>query len=544
MVISCRCAVLFNSYVFLYAFLPGALLGFFLLARLGRACAAWWLVVASLVFYAWWNPACVPILLVSIGGNYLLSRLILASAERPRRQQAFLIAGIAANLGALGYFKYLTWLIGLLNFAPFFHPRAPSIVLPLGISFFTFTQLGYLIDCKQGAARDRGLLNYLLFVTFFPHLIAGPILHHRDMMPQFADAATYRLSAPNISVGMGIFALGLLKKCVIADPIGAVVPDGFSPPAGLPLFAAWQVALSYSLQLYFDFSGYSDMAIGLARMFNLRFPLNFNSPYKATSVIDYWQRWHMSLTHYLMRYLYNPIAMAVARWRLAHGRDMSRAAYRTPSGFSALVLLPILVTMGLAGIWHGAGAQFVVFGLLHGAYLSVNHAWRIVRRRSAARVVSPVTRAACVLATYLSVLIGAVFFRAPSVTSAMTMLGAMLGLHGVGPGIPVSSALASHLAWTGELLRVHGIIRLARWQDSLHLAETIGSLLVLYVIVWTFPNTQQIFQAQGPTIDPIANAPGKLRWRPSLPWAIALGLASTIGLLSVGGTGEFLYFQF
>jgi len=374
----------------------------------------------------------------------------------------------------------------------------PGIVLPLGISFFTVTQLGYRIDCKQGVAKDRGFLNCLVFVTFFSHLIAGPILHNGEMMPQFTAPATYRFSADNFSVGLGIFIIGLLKKCLLADPIGSIVPAGYEHPGALTLFAAWHVALSYSLQLYFDFSGYSDMAIGLARMFNLRFPLNFNSPYKAASVIEYWQRWHMTLTRYLMGYLYNPIALSIARWRLAHGLRMSRAVYATPGGFASLVLAPVLapifVTMTIAGIWHGAGAQFLVFGLLHAIYLSVNHAWRILGPKRAHGVAPGfAAHLGSVLLSYLCVLVGSVFFRAPSVQGALRMLAGMVGLHGIGPGAPVPDWLLAQAGGLGAVLQVHGIVDAARWQDAMHVLVALGGLVGLYGAVWLLPNTQQIF---------------------------------------------------
>ncbi len=538
--------MLFNSYVFLYAFLPIALIGYFLLSRAGRVPAALWLVVVSFVFYGWWNPAYVPLLAISMGGNYLLSLWIGATEPRPRLQAWVLTLGVAINLGALCYFKYLGWLVGLVNDATGAHFPVPSIVLPLGISFFTFTQLGYLIDCKQGVAKDRGFLNYLVFVTFFPHLIAGPILHNGEMMPQFANPATYRFSADNFSVGLGMFIIGLLKKCLFADPIGTIVPGGYAQAADLPLFAAWHVTLAYSLQLYFDFSGYSDMAVGLARMFNLRFPLNFNSPYKAASVIDYWQRWHMTLTRYLMSYLYNPIALSIARRRMARGLKVSRAVYATPGGFGSLVLVPIFITMTVAGIWHGAGAQFLVFGLLHAIYLSVNHAWRILRPKRAHGVMpSPAAHIASVLLTYLCVLVGSVFFRAPSVPVALTMLSGMLGLHGVGPGFPVPEWLLPHAGTIGVLLQAHGIIELARWQETARALVGIGGLVCLYAIVWLLPNSQQIFIEAAPVLETIEPGPiAWLRWRGTLPWAVAFGCATAIGLLSVGGTGEFLYFQF
>ncbi len=413
--------MLFNSYIFILAFLPLTLAGFWLAARLGRAVAGSWLVAASLLFYGWWRPGDVPLLLASVVANYGMSRLIAATAGR-RMQDWLLAIGIAANLALLVRYKYLAALLGLAGL--------PIVVptLPLGISFFTFTQIGFLIDCRQGLARERGWLSYALFVTFFPHLIAGPILHNREIMPQFAAETTYRLSADNIAAGLAIFLIGLLKKCLLADPLAATVAAGFAHPQGLALFGAWQTATSYSLQLYFDFSGYSDMAIGLARMFNLRFPANFNSPYKSQSVIEYWQRWHMTLTRYLTMYLYNPIALCITRRRVARGLAVNRQGQATAGGFASMVLLPIWVTLALAGVWHGSGATFLVFGLLHAAYLSVNHAWRLFRPHPLGQSATAVGR---VVLTYACVLVGSVVFRAPSLWSAGQVLGAMLGLHGV-----------------------------------------------------------------------------------------------------------------
>ena len=373
--------------------------------------------------------------------------------------------------------------------------------------------------------------------------------------------AVWRLRADNLAVGGAIFVIGLLKKTLLADPLAPIASAGFAHPAALTLFPAWHAALAYSLQLYFDFSGYSDMAIGLARLFNIRFPVNFNSPYRAESIIDYWQRWHMTLTRWLTLYLYNPLALRMTRRRAAQGRPIDRAARATPRGFAEMIALPTMITIGLAGVWHGSGLTFLVFGLLHGMYLCVNHAWRLCRpnlargagevevrstegegaasrtqaffrsvRRSltldaAASRLLPLrgrgyvpSRAvvARVTLTYGCVLVGSVFFRAPSLAAALSMLGGMLGGHGVDPALP----------------GVRGII------DVLWLAG-------LYAIVWGAPNTQQIMREHAPALGRIAAGPlPRLAWQPSLPWAIVFGGAATLGLLSVGGTGEFLYYQF
>ena len=491
--------MLFNSYVFILAFLPMALVGFFAASRLGRRAAGCWLIAASLFFYGWWSIGFVPLLIGSIIGNYAAALLLHRLAPWPRRQTAVLVVAVAANLAALVYYKYLGTIFGVLHVA-FTNP-----VLPLGISFFTFTQIGYLLDCRNGATTDRSPLNYALFVTFFPHLIAGPIVHNREIMPQFGDAATYRMSSQNVVVGMTIFLLGLLKKCLLADPTSVVVGPGFAHPEALTLFPAWHVALSYSLQLYFDFSGYSDMAIGLARMFNVRFPLNFNSPYKAQSVIEYWQRWHMTLTRYLNLCLYDPIALAMRRRHRAHGFAT------TPRGFTTLVLFPTFVTMILAGIWHGSGLTFLIFGLLHAIYISVNHAWRMLRPGQLGHAWPKA--GGRLLLTYLCVLVGAIMFRAPSVTTAISLLGGMVGLHGINATIP-----------------------------DIRVVRDIAWLIALYAIVWGAPNTQQIMADYAPALGRVQS--GAVRWRPNMRWATAFGCAATVGLLSVGGTGEFLYFQF
>jgi alginate O-acetyltransferase complex protein AlgI len=510
--------VLFNSYAFLLAFLPLSLGGFHVAVRAGgRRLAGAWLVGASLVFYGWLTPSAVVILLASIAGNYLAARLIMWWEDHSRIQTALLVCAITTDLGVLVYYKYLATLLGLLRADGLIHVSSADRALPLGISFFTFTQIGFLIDCRQGAAREKGLLNYVLFVTFFPHVIAGPILHHREIMPQFSDPATYRASAENLAAGLGLFLIGLLKKCLLADPLASLASPGFARPQELAAMGAWQAALAYSLQLYFDFSGYSDMAIGIALMFNLRFPLNFNSPYKAPSVIEYWRRWHMTLTRYLTLYLYNPLALAIARRRAARG--IAPGGRVSVAGFAEAVLLPTFVTMTFAGIWHGSGATFLVFGLLHAAFLSVNHAWRIFRPTTWKPGSGRAKIAGRVLLTYFCVLAAAIVFRAPSLSAALGMFAGMAGLHGLVPQGVTSGTLGDHRAW--------------------------ALVAAAFAIVWAFPNSQQIMGLQAAASKAATpRAAPALHWRFSTAWAMACGLAGALGLLSLGGTSEFLYFQF
>jgi alginate O-acetyltransferase complex protein AlgI len=510
--------LLFNSYIFIFAFLPIALAGFFLAAAISRVAAGIWLVLASLFFYGWWDPRFVPLLIISIGANYGLSELISAIPKRPHLQSAVLACAVSGNLLALVYYKYLFAILSFLSIHQIVTIPFSNVILPLGISFFTFTQIGYLVDVRQGVGKDHGFLNYAMFVTLFPHLIAGPLLHNREIMPQLIDPATYRLSGRNLTIGIAIFIIGLFKKTVLADPLSSGVAQGFSHPGDLTFLPGWHVALIYSLQLYFDFSGYSDMAIGLARMFNISFPQNFDSPYKASSIIDFWQRWHMTLTRFLNLYLYNWIALAVVRSRTARGLGITRKAQATVGGFLSMIVVPTFITMTLIGIWHGAGLQFAVFGLLHAVYLSINHAWRIFRpiaaRNKPGAVLSAVGYAASVLLTYLAALVGMVFFRSSAVGTAGQLLAGMIGFHGFSGSF-------------GDGMREQ------LW------------IVLLYAVVWGLPNTQQLLTRYEPTLGKVRPYPIPwLRWHGNLSWGLLLGAGFAMALLAMGGTSEFIYFQF
>jgi D-alanyl-lipoteichoic acid acyltransferase DltB (MBOAT superfamily) len=372
--------------------------------------------------------------------------------------------------------------------------------VPPGISFIAFTQIGWLLDQRGAGPRVERDLGYPLLILFFPHLIAGPILRVRDVEAQFANPATWRISGESLAAGSVFLLIGLLKKTLLANPLGVIVTPGFADPGSLGFLAAWSTALAWSFQLYFDFSGYSDMAVGLGRMFGVRLPANFASPYKAQSVVDYWQRWHITLTRFLMSTVYNPLAIAAMRWRRGKGLAVDRSAQRTVGGFVTMLLGPLTATMGLAGLWHGATAPYLVFGLLHAGFLGINHAWRVLRPG----VRSQVWHAAVgrVALTYLCVLLASVIFRAPSLDAAGSLFAGMAGRHA---GAPHAHA-ALHALW----------------------------LAGLAIIVWCMPNTQEIVEGHNTW----------LRWRPSLPWAVAAGCAATLGLLSLGGTHEFVYFQF
>lgn len=522
--------MLFNSHIFIFVFMPLALLAYYLLGRINHRAAGLSLVVSSLVFYAWWNPPFVLILMGSIAFNYSISLWITRNEGFDSRQSAILILGVAANLAVLIYYKYLFALMGFLDSVGVTSLKVDPVVLPLGISFYTFTQIGYLIDCRQGMTKDRDFFSYCLFVTFFPHLIAGPILHHREIMPQFSNSETYRVSRRNLAVGLTIFIIGLAKKVLIADSLIQVSNAGFDAPGTLGLVPAWLTALSYSLRLYFDFSGYSDMAIGLAYMFNVRFPLNFNSPYKARSIIDFWQRWHMTLTRYLTLYLYNPMAIWITRRRIARGAPILTRDAKSVGGFLNMIAIPIFITMLLAGVWHGAGLTFVIFGLLHGFYLIANHAWRTFAPASARQdPKSPLALAAIVAAqvllTYVAALVAQIFFRADTVRDAMQLLAGMVGLHAGG-------------AHAGGLL--------AGWEDGFgSMAQITLRVAALFAIAWFLPNTQQIM-AKFPAAlgQATASRYRLLQWMPDLKWAVSIGVTAGLALISLSQHSEFLYFQF
>ena len=402
--------MLFNSPAFLVFFLPIVLAGFFALAGTKRhRLAGVWLVGASLFFYGWWNANYLLLLIASILFNYLLGGWLM------RRPSKWLLAfGIAANVLLLGYYKYTGFLIETIDRLSGLDWAIPSIALPLAISFFTFQQIAFLLDAHDGAVNDHDFVNYCLFITFFPHLIAGPITHHREMFPQFSDPDVFRPRLQNLAVGSTLFLIGLFKKVVIADSMGEFARPVFAAAAmGTPpsFLEAWSGALSYAFQIYFDFSGYTDMAIGLGVMFGISLPPNFDSPFKARNIIEFWSRWHMTLTRFVTAYIYNPIVIRLTRWRARKGLALPKRGRATPGAFVALIAFPTILSMLIIGMWHGAGWQFGVFGLLHGIFLTINHGWRQVKVRLGLPIDSnhPLALVPSVLVTFLCVLIALIF---------------------------------------------------------------------------------------------------------------------------------------
>jgi alginate O-acetyltransferase complex protein AlgI len=520
--------MLFNSYAFIFGFLPVAFLGFLLLGRGSHFLAASWLTLASLFFYAWWNPAYVGLLLGSIVVNFIVGMAMgrahgMGAQARARMLLGF---GVSADLALLGYYKYADFFVANFNVVAGTHFGPYGIILPLGISFFTFTQIAFLVDTYQRKAKEYRFVHYALFVTYFPHLIAGPVLHHKEMMPQFALASTYRLHWENIAVGLTIFTIGLFKKAVFADGIARFVGPAFAANAAgtpLPLLDAWGGALAYTFQLYFDFSGYSDMAIGLSRLFGVVLPLNFHSPYKAANIIEFWRHWHMTLSRFLRDYLYIPL-----------GGNRKGPVRR---------YVNLLVTMLLGGLWHGANWTFVAWGGLHGLYLMVNHAWHALKQEFDLPLQgSRGGRWTARLVTFLAVVVAWVFFRAESVDSALHVLKGMAGMNGV----VLPARWLEKLGGAGQWLLGEGVVfrDTTTFDGGTQLNWIIGGL----VVVWAFPNTQQILARFRPALnvpeDVTASAGRWWNWQPTREWLAAGVVAAAFAIMHISELSEFIYFQF
>ncbi len=394
--------MLFNSYTYIFFFLPLVFFIYFFLNKKRLVIASkGFLVFASLFFYSWWNISYLPLILISMIFNYIIGKNI--NKNKKIGNKLVLTIGIIANLSLLGYYKYSDFFLDNIN--TIFHTHYPllHLTLPLAISFFTFQQIAYLVDSYKGETKEYNFLNYALFVTFFPQLIAGPIVHHKEMMPQFAKIRNKAVNYKNIGYGLFIFSTGLFKKVMIADYLAKWANAGFDTATTLNFFEAWSTSLAYTFQLYFDFSGYTDMAIGAALLFNIKLPINFNSPYKAISIQDFWRRWHITLTRFLRDYIYIP---------LGGNRVDKLKVYRN-----------IMVTFLLGGIWHGAGWTFVFWGFLHGIALSIQRIWKSMGFK--------MNKFLAWFLTFNFVNIGWVFFRAKDWADAIKVLKGMAGVNGI-----------------------------------------------------------------------------------------------------------------
>jgi len=518
--------MLFNSYPFIFAFLPVTLAGFFWVGRRSGTAAAAWLALASLFFYGWWNPIYVVLLVGSILFNYAVGvAIVKADPAMFARRKRLLTAGIGVDLALLAYFKYANFFLDNLNTVLGSAISLGTIILPLGISFFTFTQIAFLVDAYQGKAREYRFVHYGLFVTYFPHLIAGPILHHGEMMPQFGLPDTYRVNWDKLAAGITMFVIGLFKKVMLADGIAVyVIPIFHAARDGIALtfWEGWCGALAYSFQLYFDFSGYSDMAVGLSLMFGVRLPINFHSPYKAVNIIEFWRRWHMTLSRFLRDYLYFPL-----------GGNRRGPARRYAN---------LMATMLLGGLWHGAGWTFVLWGGLHGVYLVINHAWRALRQilgQDTGRA-TPWGRAASRLLTFLAVVIAFTVFRAESFESALAMLRAMAGMN----SFALPDFWFAKWGSLGTWLAAHG----AQFTAASGLVTTglVYWVVILLAVVWSAPNSQQILSRFEPALNiPLEPVTWRwLRWNPTHAYAMFVAALALVCVINLHQKSEFLYFQF
>lgn len=491
--------MLFNSAAYLFAFLPAAFIVYFWLCRLRWTTAAQaWLVVASLFFYGYWKADYLLILLASIIGNFVVgSELSRPSSGRPRIPKRLLLTiGIVGNVALLGYYKYANFLLDNLNLVTGWGIEWPGVVLPLAISFFTFQQIAYLVDSYHGHTYEYDFLRYALFITFFPQLIAGPIVHHREMMPQFANRRNWVIRYPNLLAGLCIFAIGLFKKVIIADTFAPWADAGFDGGQPLDFFAAWVTCLSYTFQLYFDFSGYCEMAIGAALMFNIRLPINFNSPYKSLDIQDFWRRWHITLGRFLRDYIYIPLG------------GNRRGEWQTYAN--------LFTTFLIGGLWHGASWMFVLWGALHGAALVVHRAWKSMGLS--------MPRPLAWLTTFLFVNMAWVFFRAKSMDDAMRVLQGMLSLPDT-LAITAADIPTAGFAWGGWSIDLW-----LRWLPPAMVAQLpYLAAIGLTAIVLTGPNATRLLNA-------------KTGWRLAVVCALMMGSAAYAMLASTSTV--FLYFNF
>ena len=508
--------MLFNSYVFIFVYLPIVLGGFFLIGHFNKIAAGAWLALASVFFYGWWSPQFIWLLLGSICFNYCAGYAL--SRATDKKKKIVLVLAISANLVCLGFFKYANFFItnidslganiGLLD-----------IILPIGISFYTFTQIAFLVDAYRGIAREYNFVHYLLFVTWFPHLIAGPVLHHSQMMPQFANPQTFKPNLESMSVGLTFFAVGLFKKVVLADQLASFANPLFDlsgTDSSPMLISAWAGGLAYTLQLYFDFSGYSDMAIGISRIFNIKLPLNFNSPYKAENIIEFWRRWHMTLSHFLRDYLY---------FSLGGNR---KGPARTQ--------INLLVTMLLGGLWHGAGWTFVLWGALHGLYLVTNHAWQNFSKRFV-KENGRLTQYFSVCLTFVLVVFAWIPFRAPDISTTLTIWKGMIGLNGI-------TLHPSFLGFIPENVAPGVIFKGFVPELQVNTVSLFQWITFGLFIIWVMPNTQQILSNYAPAWDKVA--PGKyiVNWQPTKKFGFITGVIFAVAVLLFQKNSPFLYFQF
>lgn len=501
--------MVFSSLEFIYLFLPPVLIGFLVLRHLKLESAIiWWLIAASIGFYAWWSPIHVLLLVGSVLVNFGLHKSLMRM-----RNKAVLVAGIAGNLALLGFFKYADFAIQNVSDLLGWEVTSLGIILPLAISFFTFQQISFLLDTWSDKVTACDFKRYVLFVTFFPQLIAGPIVLQKDTIPQFQLAIFSNRLWLNLMAGSTLFIIGLFKKIVLADGIAPVANAVFAAADGgqtISTGAAWMGTIAYSFQIYFDFSGYCDMALGLARLFGIKLPINFNSPYKALSISDFWRRWHITLSRFLRDYLYIPLGGNRTGVFGQHGN--------------------LLITMLLGGLWHGAGWNFVIWGGLHGAFLIINHNWRAIvdRLEFAHKLPVVFTSLMSWSITMSAVMLAWVFFRAETFIGAINVIKALVGQQGF------QAARGSA-----------GIV---------HDPSLTGFLLALMVLIVTcLPNSIELVRNYQPVIGTFHELKdttiglSRFAWRPIPKWGMAAFIGGSVALIQLyrlNDLTEFIYFNF
>lgn len=484
--------MLFNSYEFIFFFLPVSFFIYFYLnkKRLTEASKGF-LVFSSLFFYSWWNVIYLPLILGSMLFNYVIGASLTRYGEQKKISKKYLlVTGVAGNLLLLGYFKYADFFINNLSVITGAHLTPLNLALPLAISFFTFQQIAYLVDSYRAETKEYDFLNYAVFVSFFPQLIAGPIVHHKEMMPQFAKVRNKVINYRNVSLGTFLFSMGLFKKVGIADVFEKWASSGFDEAVTLSFFEGWATSLSYSFQLYFDFSGYTDMAMGAALLFNIRLPINFNSPYKALDIQDFWRRWHITLSRFLRDYVYIPLG----------GNRVSE--YK--------VYTNLMITFLLGGLWHGAGWTFVFWGFMHGLALVIYRTWKKYNLK--------MNRVLAWLITFNFVNLSWVFFRAENWADAIKVLQAMCGLNGV--------TLSEKYIESLSFLIDYGVT-FDLWLANINGKKAYTWIFIGFILI-VLKNSNEL----------------QYKFRSNLNYVIATVFMLSLSVLQLGEVSEFLYFNF
>lgn len=484
--------MLFNSYVFIFIFLPIAVLGYFSLNHLNKVTwAKAWLIGCSLYFYSFWSMKNLPLLLLSITINFLIARGLRKDTIKISKSALFKI-GLFFNIGLLCFFKYADFAIYNINWLLELKINPMIAVLPLGISFWTLQQIAYLMDSYEGLTEEKPFIDYAVFVSFFPQLISGPIVHYGQLMPQIENPENKKFKVDQFTLGIFLLCLGLVKKVLISEAFASWSKFGFDQAETLDLLAAWKTSLSYTFQLYYDFSGYTDMAIGIAHMFNIQLPQNFNSPFRSKTIIEFWSRWHMTLSQFIGTYIFTPIV-----------RAMPKIDFRN-------TMIATFVSMFIAGIWHGAGWTFTLYGIFHGLALVVNHIWKKKKKK--------LPNWLAVFITFNFVNFTFVIFRAKTVSDAIKVYKGMIGLTGVVvPKIGVKSVgfLNAYGFSIGSYLKPNDYFMIAMFLGTIYVTRKMDNSLTL-----------------------------EKKFTPTPRLAVICGFAFVLCLFGMNRITEFIYFNF